>query len=101
MCARVARSVWVPGPSTSPLDSTRAVPQSAPKASRSAFWYVKFVFACYGAGVGATILLLVFSLPFIEFRTWITVRHAGVEPLGVATLAFAIAVAPLMWKRLR
>ena len=73
---------------------------TTPKVSRTAFWYVKFVFACYGAGVGAAILIMVLSMP-LGLSLWLTQRHAGVMPLGAAVFLFAIAFAPLIWKRLR
>jgi hypothetical protein len=73
---------------------------STPQVSRTLFWYVKFVFACYGAGVGAAIMLSALSMPF-GLLPWLLGRQSGVMPLGAAVFLFAIGFAPLIWMRLR
>jgi hypothetical protein len=77
------------------------MPGSAPPKPRTFFWYVKFVLACYGAGLGAAVLLLLAVMPFVGLRSAFFERHHGVEPFGAAMLIFAIAFAPLIWRRLR
>ena len=61
-------------------------------------WYVKFVFACYAASFGLSILAVVASLPFTGFalaQWWFT--PAG----GLAMFAVAVVVSPIIYRRLR
>jgi len=67
---------------------------------RNFLWYVKFIFACCGAGFGAAILLTILSMPLGLFP-WFTERDSGVEPIGAASFVFALVFALLIWRRLR
>ena len=58
---------------------------------RGLVWYVKFVFACYAASLGLSLLAVVVSLPFKGFAlaSW------WFEPAGgLAMFAIAVAVSP-------
>ena len=80
-----------------PLSSDE--PTSIPRPRRFT-WYVKFFMACYGAGLGSAIVLLLVSMPFGGL-SWMTDRHRGVDPLGVAIFLLGSAFGPFIWRRLR
>ena len=69
--------------------------------SRSVLWYAKFILACYAAGFSAALLLLLISMPIFGPLLPLTERRFGVEPFGVAILLFAVAFAPIIWRRLK
>jgi len=77
------------------------VPSPASPTSRTAFWYVKFVLACYAAGFAAALLLLLILMPFVRLRDALFERHFGVELFGAALLVSAILLSPLVWRYLR
>jgi len=66
---------------------------------RTAFWYVKWVLACYGAAFGIFLLALIVSLPFVGVRLadWVLLEPSGRFGLFVVMLA----VSPFIFKHLK
>ena len=60
---------------------------------RTAFWYLKFLFACYGAAIALLMLVVVISLPFSPD---LLSDHAR-----LLMLVFTLAVSPIVYRYLR
>ena len=63
---------------------------------RNLWWYGRFLFACWGAGLGITIVFAVLAMPFSR-TDWIGYFAQNGYPMLLA----AMLVSPLIWKRLR
>jgi hypothetical protein len=65
---------------------------------RKGFWYLKFLFAAYAAGLASWMLLMVVSLPFGGFEFGERWLHPYA---GVQMLVLGLAWSPIIWRKLR
>ena len=68
------------------------------KPKRGWLWHLKWLFACYAASFGLFLLVFVLSLPLsgTAFAEW------WFKPIGsLAMLVAAVAVSPVIYRRLR
>jgi len=126
LCTRGALDMWSRGRSTTALcaletaalklagfamaadlNGRKILIGAGPK--RTLFWYAKFAFACYAAGLASFLVVFAsvlfastFSVSAAEFAgRWFFPADDRIGPLGWLIVALGAAWSPLMWRRLR